>query len=248
MMQQFLILWDYYHPHLLIIVCIVLFLVLGVVYILPDVFMKRVAQSLHRVFWFADTTEQVCSLTIDDAPSPATMDILDVLKEHNVKATFFILSENIPGNEHIVERMIEDGHEIANHLTQDRASIRYTKDEFEHHLLACHSELIQFQPKVKWLRPGSGWFNKDMVDVAEKHSYRIALGNVYPHDAQIKLERVNEYYLRKRTRAGSILIVHDRQWTIGVLEKALPELTNQFRFVSLHELEAHHTPSSKKMK
>ena len=76
-----------------------------------------------------------------------------------------------------------------------------------------------------------------MMNTAHSHNYRICLGNVYPHDAQISSEFLNEAYLRNRTRSGSIIIVHDRSWTIGVLRKALPELSKKFQFVDLYELE-----------
>lgn len=209
------------------------------IYFQPRFIMQYIAKMYHQVFWFAKTSESVCALTIDDAPSASTAKILDVLKKHRVRATFFILSDNIPGNEHLLERMVREGHQLGNHLTQDKASISYSPAEFERHLLQCHDALLQYQPCVKWIRPGSGWFNQRMIKTAKKYDYRICLGNVYPHDAQIKFESVNEFYLRKQTTPGSIVIVHDRQWTVGVLEKALPILRQRFRFLHLNELQHH---------
>ncbi|MDA5560839.1 polysaccharide deacetylase family protein [Exiguobacterium sp. MMG028] len=60
-------------------------------------------------------------LTLDDGPNWKTGKLLDVLKKHQVKATFFILGKNIDGNEHLLHRIVEEGHLIALHgMTHER--------------------------------------------------------------------------------------------------------------------------------
>ncbi|MDE0562431.1 polysaccharide deacetylase family protein [Exiguobacterium sp. B2(2022)] len=54
-------------------------------------------------------------LTLDDGPNWKTGKLLDVLKKHQVKATFFILGKNIEGNEHLLHRIVDEGHLIALH-------------------------------------------------------------------------------------------------------------------------------------
>ena len=59
---------------------------------------------------------KIAYLTFDDGPSQAvTPLILDVLKEENIKATFFVLGTNVKKNPEIVKRAYEEGHYIANH-------------------------------------------------------------------------------------------------------------------------------------
>lgn len=59
---------------------------------------------------------RTAALTFDDGPHPVwTPLLLDGLKERGVKATFFLMGENIPGNEEIVERMVREGHLVGNH-------------------------------------------------------------------------------------------------------------------------------------
>ena len=63
-----------------------------------------------------DREERTAALTFDDGPHPVwTPLLLDGLKERGVKATFFLMGENIPGNEEIVERMVREGHLVGNH-------------------------------------------------------------------------------------------------------------------------------------
>nr|CCA15769.1 carbohydrate esterase putative [Albugo laibachii Nc14] len=143
-------------------------------------------------------------------------------------------------------RIVDEGHTLGNHLTEDRPSIRDNLKTFEGKIKECENAIMKYQirgrgkhahkMKSKWLRPASGWFTSQMFHVIQKHGYRVCLGSVYPHDAQIKSEFINSLYLKNRTKSGSILLVHDRPWTIGVLKEALPDLTSDFKFISVDEL------------
>ncbi|KAJ0396646.1 hypothetical protein ATCC90586_002034 [Pythium insidiosum] len=240
-----------------------------------------VRQSHPSVLWCTRTTSQICSLTIDDAPSASTPLLLDLLRELNVKATFFIISSHIPGHEETVRRIVKEGHVLGNHLTENRASILDELHVFEQKLKECDSAISAFQscdsydaaqapayaaavtpmddkdestdqlssvtPSVgavrhKWLRPGAGLFTSNMRKIVTRHGYRICMGNVYPRDTRIKVERINAAYLRWRTRPGSVIIVHDRPWTVGVLRSALPHLVKSFEFVSLDDLVKQQVP------
>jgi uncharacterized protein YbbC (DUF1343 family)/peptidoglycan/xylan/chitin deacetylase (PgdA/CDA1 family) len=59
--------------------------------------------------------DKVAYLTFDDGPSPITRQVLDILKQHQVKATFFVVGKNIPGNEALLKRAVAEGHVIGGH-------------------------------------------------------------------------------------------------------------------------------------
>jgi peptidoglycan/xylan/chitin deacetylase (PgdA/CDA1 family) len=168
-----------------------------------------------------------CALTIDDAPSASTLGILDLLKKYDAKATFFLISNNIKGREGIVERIVAEGHEIGNHMTEDYPSLRYTTRDFEKLFLESNQILCGFQSDLRWFRPGSGLFSRRMLNTVEKHKYTLALGSIYPHDPQIRSPMLNSLFLRLRSRPGGVIIVHDRPWTLMTLRKSLPELKSQ---------------------
>ncbi len=70
-------------------------------------------------------------LTFDDGPSSNTEKILDILKKYDAHATFFILGQNIPGNEKLIKRMASEGHTLAVHTDcHDYASIYKSTDAF----------------------------------------------------------------------------------------------------------------------
>lgn len=63
-----------------------------------------------------DPNKKYISLTFDDGPNPATTpQLLDILKEKNVKATFFMLGQNVTANEALAKRVNDEGHEVASH-------------------------------------------------------------------------------------------------------------------------------------
>ncbi|MGQ7276358.1 exo-beta-N-acetylmuramidase NamZ domain-containing protein [Brevibacillus thermoruber] len=59
--------------------------------------------------------EKVAYLTFDDGPSPVTDKVLDILKQHQVKATFFVVGKNVPGREAVLKRAIAEGHVVGGH-------------------------------------------------------------------------------------------------------------------------------------
>ena len=83
------------------------------------------------------------ALTFDDGPHRIyTKNLLDGLRERGVKATFFVVGENIPGNEDLIRQMEEDGHLIGNH-TYDHADISKLSDEENCRELQKTSDLIK---------------------------------------------------------------------------------------------------------
>src|SRR5215212_4346880 len=89
----------------------------------------------ERVLWYGATSEKLVALTIDDGPAATTDSILDVLASHGAHATFFLIGSRVEGNEHLVRRMLREGHEVANHMLLDIPSAKLTPDAFRRHFL-----------------------------------------------------------------------------------------------------------------
>lgn len=198
-----------------------------------------------QVAYFVETGEPVVALTIDDGPDPVTTPkILDVLKRHSARATFFLITSHVVGNEEAVARAVEEGHELANHLTTDEPSILLDGSEFERRLLESHEVLSQFAD-VRWFRPGSGWYNAKLLSILDRHGYRCALGSIYPFDPQLPSAWFAARYVLSNVRPGSIIVLHDcgarGERTVTALATILPELSRRgLRVVTLSELEDRH--------
>jgi len=214
----------------------------AVVLFRPDWIVAALAKRSPEVVYFVRTQEPVVALTVDDGPDPvATPRILDVLARHQAHATFFLITGRLPGNEDVVARIVEEDHELANHLTADEPSIGLPPAEFERRLLEADGALSRFAGDVRWFRPGSGWYNAPMLSTLQEHGYRCVLGSIYPFDPQLPSARFAARYVLWNARPGAIIVLHDHgargERAAAALAEILPELNRRgFRVVTLSEL------------
>lgn len=207
----------------------------------PGWVIKMLARQSQDVLYSVDTQRPMIALTIDDGPDPVTTPkILDTLKKHNAQATFFMIGNRITGNEPVVDRAIAENHEVANHMMNDEPSIYLHPEEFEQRLLASDETLSKFA-KPKWFRPGSGWYNRQMLSTLSKHGYQTALGSVYPYDPHIPSSWFAAQSILWNVKPGSVIILHDSgnkgERTLATLQTILPKLAQQgYQVVTLSEL------------
>lgn len=222
---------------------VLILLLVGVFFFQPQPLLRFLARLNPDVLFYIETERKLIALTIDDGPhQTVTLQILDALKEYDVHATFFILGENVNGNEDLIGAIVQGGHEVGNHMVRDFPSILLSADRFRSELMAADRLLSSHEP-VKWYRPGSGWFNRRMLDQVHEMGYKLCLGSLYPHDTKLRNVALISQYILLRAFPGAILILHDgspdRIRTVRVLEKVLPELQRRgYEIVTLSELVA----------
>jgi peptidoglycan/xylan/chitin deacetylase (PgdA/CDA1 family) len=213
----------------------------GAAVLRPHWVVALLARRSPDVIYCVETDRSIVALTIDDGPDPiATSKILDILRRYDARATFFLLTSRVPGNEEIVRRIVEEGHELANHLIADEPSILLDSAEFEQQLLEADGVLSEFA-EVRWFRPGSGWYNDRMLSTLRYHGYRCALGSVYPFDPQVPSAWFATRHVLWNVRPGSIIVLHDcgrrGERAAAALAAILPELDRRgFQVVTLSEL------------
>jgi len=183
------------------------------VYFLPYPLLKLL---LHGKVAYQNETCDVL-FTFDDSPTPSTPAILDCLHKHHIKAVFFILTDNIPGNESVLDRIVREGHTLGNHGAHDRMHLFLTDAEFEAELVQSDRQLRRWQ-SPQWFRPGFGFFSDAMLATLKRHHYTVMLGTVFPYDSFIQVPQVNMWYVQQKLRCGSIVVLHDRPWTPPMLD------------------------------
>ncbi len=197
---------------------------------LPTLVVEWASRSSPPVLFHFPTEEPVLALTIDDGPSEATNEILDVLAEHDARATFFLIGENVEAKPEIVHRILAEGHELGHHMMKDRPSRAMEQDDFEARFREMDLILDRFGGTA-FFRPGSGWYNDEMVGFAAEQGYITVLGSVYPFDATIPWTGFIAWYLRQHMGPGDIVVLHDGQQrgerTAEVLRRVLPELAER---------------------
>lgn len=185
------------------------------------------------------------ALTIDDAPGddPEIMSrLLDLFREHKVSVTFFCTTNFITANKDmdaVIKQALADGHELANHMPEDKPYIRVPKDKFEEGLLESSAVLEEYIGKKPSLfRAPSGLINATMMALVEKHDMKHILGDVFSNDPWIggdyeppslKCISYHVNFTLQRTKAGSIIIFHspnktNRRQVLPILEKVIPQL------------------------
>lgn len=130
--------------------------------------------------------EKLVYLTFDDGPTPKiTEELLDILKEHNVKATFFIVGKEIKGREAILKRIYEEGHGIGLHTySHDFKKIYQSADAFISEMdqdLCAINEALGTQLDIKAIRfPGgsAGRLTQSWFDALTQRGYQIYDWNV----------------------------------------------------------------------
>lgn len=208
--------------------------------------------------FFVETDSPMVALTIDDGPDDietnhpkTTHQILQVLSKYDARATFFLIGERITSeNQSLVTEILERGNEVGNHLWKDEPSIKLPLPKFEAELLKTQQRIVEVAPfsakpmQVNWLRPGGGMANSDMMKVAGKYCYQVALGSIWPYDTIIPSSQFASTQILSNIRPGAIVILHDRgpkgEWgkrTVKTLETVLPELQRKgFKVVTLSKL------------
>jgi len=226
---------------LILVITGLILVIFSLVWIQPVWLISSLQESSPEVLYAVKTNEPVIALTIDDGPDAFSSPlILDILKKYNAKATFFLISEHIPGNEDVINRMVSEGHELGNHMTTDEPSIRLSISDFEQRMLEADDLLSQYS-EIQWIRPGSGWYNEDMLSVIKDHGYQCALGSIYPYDPQLGSAWLSSKYVLWKAAPGEIIVLHDYQnrgmRTVRALENILPKLEQRgYRIVTLSEI------------
>jgi peptidoglycan/xylan/chitin deacetylase (PgdA/CDA1 family) len=203
-----------------------------VIYKPPSLLFSYFEYRWPSVLFRVRTSDRVIALTIDDAPSEYTTEIATVLAENDAHATFFVIGNQVPGREGILEEIVKGGHELGNHAMRDEASRGLSINDLttqiatvENSIKAAYSAADSDASPPRYFRPGSGFFSTRMLATIQELGYRLVLGNVYPHDPQIPYPNVNARHILSMVRPGAIIICHDRRgWTVPMLRKVLPEL------------------------
>ncbi|KAL5447810.1 hypothetical protein PMIN06_007354 [Paraphaeosphaeria minitans] len=204
-----------------------------IIYKPPSFLINYFQTRLPDVLFHADDVkEKVIALTIDDAPSYYTSQILEILNENDAKATFFVIGGQAGGREEELRKLVEAGMELGNHAMHDEASRSLSDEELRSQIKDVESMIADVYKQshvpgepARYFRPGSGFFSARMRALVKELGYRLVLGDIYPHDPQIPYWRVNAKHILSMLKPGGVIICHDRRsWTVPMLRKVVPEM------------------------
>jgi peptidoglycan/xylan/chitin deacetylase (PgdA/CDA1 family) len=181
------------------------------------------------------------AMTFDDGPSAAlTPKLLDLLAAHHIKATFFVIGENVAEHPEIVARAAREGHEIASHSWSHPNLAKMSQESVRSQLQRTDDAIksaIGKSPTL--LRPPYGSITeREKRWIHDEFGYDIILWDVDPLDWKRPGPAVVRNRILKETRPGSIVLSHDiHPGTIEAMPSTFDELEAKgFKFVTVSEL------------
>ena len=175
---------------------------------------------------FSSSKEKIIYLTFDDGPNPQSTEwILNLLKEHKAKATFFCLGKNVHQSPELFAKIKSDGHAVGNHG--------------KNHLNGYNTSLQDYVVDVKesqkiipskLFRPAYGRITRSQFREVKKLGYQIIFWSLLTHDFDATLNsETRKKIILKKTKPGSVLVFHDSDKAFSQLKNELPGLMKVWR-------------------
>lgn len=191
------------------------------------------AEKMHEdklVYSCNENTAMKIAITFDDGPHPVhTAEILDILKEFDIKATFFVVGRNAKWFPDLIKREIMEGHEIGNHTYKHVSMKNLNRQDLEKEILLSEDvlyEICEYRPKL--IRPPGGRYNDRVCVSAEQLDYRIVLWTVDTEDWKKPDSEKIYKTVSEKIKSGDIVLFHDLiagdSPTPDALRKIIPEL------------------------
>jgi peptidoglycan/xylan/chitin deacetylase (PgdA/CDA1 family) len=170
-------------------------------------------------FWYCPQSQKTVYLTFDDGPIPeVTPFVLDLLDKYHIKATFFMVGDNVRKHPDVFQQVVQAGHRVGNHTFNHLQGFKVKTQTYVQNVdLAdtyIHSHLF---------RPPHGQFSHSLQK-ALVPKYKVVLWDVVTRDYNAKLS--GEYVLnvvKRFTRNGSVIVFHDSLKSQKNMRYALPK-------------------------
>lgn len=205
-------------------------------------------QLIGKTYFSVKTDKKIVALTFDDGPStPYTEQILDVLKKHNVKATFFLLGSNVVKHPEIVRRIYQEGHDIGNHSWSHQRLVfktpSYIREEIENTDQAIRN--TGFEGTIHFRSP---YGNKLIILplILKSMNRPHILFDIIPKDWELPTAEIITARVMDKLHPGAIILLHDavgegtgeeRVNTVAALEEIIENIKAvEYEFVTVSKL------------
>ena len=171
-----------------------------------------------RALWRMDKNVKAVYLTFDDGPIPnITPWVLDLLDKYNIKATFFLVGDNVRKHPEEFKMIVERGHRVGNHTFNHISGLKYLSYNYLENTNKA-DELIN----STLFRPPHGWMRWGQYMVLS-HRYTVVMWDLVTRDYSKRLNgRQVLRNVKKYVRNGSIITFHDSIKSEKNLKYALP--------------------------
>ena len=201
------------------------------------------AQNGLYVIREGDRDSMKIALTFDDGPHPyRTNEVLDLLERYHVRATFFVVGENVSYYPEPFKRAVALGHEIGNHTYHHTLLSETCESTITEEIRKTDEIIFQtagIHPKL--FRPPEGAYGECALNTAQSMNYRMILWTADTRDWERPPAQTIVETVMANVKGGSILLFHDymhkNAQTMKALDTLIPKLLEKgFEFVTVSEL------------
>ncbi len=183
------------------------------------------------------------ALTFDDGPHPKqTLEILDILDEYGIKATFFVVGVNAENYSQALIEVARRGHEIGNHTYYHSAVSKVDYNSLKEEIEGCESRIFELTDrKTKLFRPPEGLIDTSIRTLAKSLDYKVILWDIDTRDwAHTSPQDISRHVV-SNIKSGDIILMHDyigkNSPTAEALRLFIPKLIDMgYKFVVISEL------------
>lgn len=203
---------------------------------------SRISSNYHVKAFCSNPleTEKKIALTFDDGPSIYTLEVLELLKKYNAKATFFCIGKNIETHPEILQKVINEGHLVGNHsYSHSKFFDFYNAEKITEELQKTDALLEKFtSKKINFFRPPYGVTTPSIRRALKVTEHKTIGWNIRSLDGGTKNQELIFNRLIKHISPGGIVLLHDTgEHSVLVLEQFLQFLQqNDYEVVSIEEL------------
>jgi len=182
--------------------------------------------------WSIPNSKNNIYLTFDDGPTPEVTEwVLDLLKKHEIRATFFCIGKNILNHAEIFKKVVADGHSIGNHTYNHLSGWQTSTGNYLENIMDCETEIAKLSSvKCNLFRPPYGKITPSQSKKLRKLSYKIIMWDILTadFDTTISPEKCLEN-ATKKVESGSIIVFHDSKKAFENMKYALPKAIEYYK-------------------
>ncbi|SKB04458.1 polysaccharide deacetylase family protein [Sporosarcina newyorkensis] len=222
----------------ILFISIAILLVFLLLYCTYKLMNSRTFQLFGGLTSNVETNQKVVALTFDDGPTKNVDSILAVLNQYNIKATFFLIGNEIEMNLTEAEKIVKAGHQVGNHTYSHRRMIfkspSFIKEEIEETDILIRR--IGYEDEIDF-RPPNGKKLLFLPYYLNKQKRDTITWNIEPDSAVDKMD-----YVKRNIKNGSIILLHPMYDESGEQLKLIEDiikllLDEDYEFVTVNDLQ-----------
>ncbi len=194
----------------------------------------------------AETHEPLVAITFDGGPDERwTPKVLDVMSEYQAKGTFFVIGKYVQKHPDIMQRLVDEGHELGNHTWDHPSMPLLPGHKRRKQIYECDEALKPYGANIRLFRPP--YYDQSMASRFDmfRLGYSVIIGNRVANDWEDRDTKFILDRLKSTITGGDIVLLHDavcdqryrsRAAMIRALSLFLSQCHNRFRFITVSEL------------